>query len=186
MVCRGIRGGTIHRCIDALWYSPWRYTNWYTCLWTTIRDAAFFLIYQNIQLPKIGLTYWKRKYQNGGNIKRRETSQSAFLNSLNLPAGTSIAVIVIFILVMKQTKLSDIVRFCLNPIFSIFDWHVIIVILLRSLYEYLDTCDWTGVLLDLFERIKVISNFNLIDKYITLHHIVKPHWNKLVNNCKIR
>ena len=38
------------------------------------------------------------------------------INSLNLPAGTSMTVIVIFILVMKQTKLSDIVMFSLNPL----------------------------------------------------------------------
>ena len=51
------RGETIHWCIDASWYSPWRYTNRYTCLWTMICDAAFFLIFQNIQLPKIAPTY---------------------------------------------------------------------------------------------------------------------------------
>ena len=38
------------------------------------------------------------------------------INLLNLPAGTSMTVIVIFILVMKQNKLSDIVLFCLNPL----------------------------------------------------------------------
>ena len=61
--------------------------------------------------------------------RRVQASQSAFLNSLNLPAGTSMNVIVIFILhhiSQEQLKLSDIVLFCLNPLklnpfFSIFD-----------------------------------------------------------------
>ena len=47
------------------------------------------------------------------NVNRREVNQ---LNSLNLPAGTSMTVVLIFILVMKQTKLSHIVLFCLNPL----------------------------------------------------------------------
>ena len=50
------------------------------------------------------------------NVNRREATQSAFLNSLNLPTGTSMTVVVIFILFIKQTKLSDIVLFCLNPL----------------------------------------------------------------------
>ena len=53
------------------------------------------------------------------NVNRPEASESAILNSLNLPAGTSMTVVVIFISVMKQTKLIDrfdTVLFCLNPL----------------------------------------------------------------------
>ena len=62
----------------------------------TIHEAAFFLIFQNIQLPKLVLHTKNESTKMEDIIKRCEVSQSAFLKSLNLPAGTPMIVIVVF------------------------------------------------------------------------------------------
>ena len=54
-----------------------------------------------------------------------------------------IVIVICIILVKKQTKLSEIELFCLIPfkieiIFSILDWHVIIVMRMGSPYENRD------------------------------------------------
>ena len=109
-----IRGVTIHWCIDASWYSSWQYTNRYTCLWTVIRDTAFFLFF--FKTSDCQKLVQRTKKESSKMADMKQARVNFIINSLNWPAGTSMIVIVIFIFVMKQTKLSDIVLFWLNPL----------------------------------------------------------------------
>ena len=85
-----------------------------------ISDAAFFLIFPKLQIhcQKLILRSKNKSTILADILNRREASQCAFLKLLNLPAGTSMKVIMIFILhkFSQETKLTDIVLFCFNPL----------------------------------------------------------------------
>ena len=82
-------GRSIGALMHCQWYTFWRYTDRYMCLWMMICEALYFLIFKNIDCQKLVLFTKNQSTKMADNINRRKASQSVFLYSLNLPAGIS-------------------------------------------------------------------------------------------------
>ena len=113
----------MHWCTDASWYRDVQYSSWmaiYGSIHVSMNGdtwCCIFLIFQKLQILVLRIKNNSTKITEI--VNRWEANQCAFLSSLYLPAGflwMTLWCSFCIILFKKESILSDIVMFCLNPL----------------------------------------------------------------------